>query len=186
MTDEITTQLETMSESSALAALQLLDPLLIVERSGDPSTDGTKYSIVAHSELCRFKMLGMTDANAARALGIAPKTLMAWGERFPQLRRDLQQAAQLATAHVTGMLFGLMSDSGPVALNAIKFWLSSRTDEFKEKAELAITTAAGVGEIENAIRHVYGVELEPKSSGDADDVGSANNYAPQLPAPSDS
>ncbi len=174
MTTALTEKPEALSDSlsnpgraSTLAVLQLLDPLCIATRISVP-TANTKYNALVHSELCRLKMLGFNDKNCAKAIGVLPETLRKWFSRYPQLETDMEQASQLAKAEVATLLFKCMEEPGPVGLNAIKFFLSTRTDEFTEKAKLEVSTSGDTKEIENAIRSVYGIEL-PDSS------------APQLP-----
>jgi hypothetical protein len=53
----------------------------------------------------------------------------------------LEQAAILANAKVARLLFAFMAEKGPVGLNAVKLFLSTRTGEFRENAELQVAGA---------------------------------------------
>jgi hypothetical protein len=49
-----------------------------------------------------------------------------------------------------------MAEKGPVGLNAVKFFLSTRTEEFREKAEVQVT-AASPAALDDAVRGIYGI-----------------------------
>jgi len=138
--------------------LELLDPLSITLRGGGTQNPRDDYGAVAHSELCRFKVLGLSDENCAKAVGIGASTLRRWLDRYPMLRSDMDRVAQLVNAEVAQLLIGFMTDTGPTGLNAVKFWLSTHADEFKEGAEITIKTD-GRDQITKAIRDIYGVSI---------------------------
>lgn len=150
------------ARDSMHSILQLLDPLCIEKRIDPAQSPNTKYGAMIHSELCRLKMLGFSDANCARGVGINPSTLRGWFSLYPMLEQDMQQAAQLAKAEVAQLLFKCMNENGPVGLNAVKFYLSTRAEEFKEKQEVSVRAGDAGEEVENAIRRVYGIELDNK------------------------
>lgn len=73
----------------------------------------------------------------------------------------MQQAAQLTNSEVVQLLIKAMDERGPVGLNAVKFFLSTRTDEFREKADVTVH-ATTPDEVAQAIRGIYGVALDGK------------------------
>lgn len=149
------------AQSTIAAILNLIDPnsvALRVPQSVAPRDPRSKYSALIHAELCRLKVLGLSDANAARAVGISPGTLTDWQQRYPELETDMAQAAQLTTASVAQLLFRTMEGDQPHALNAIKFYLSTRTDEFREKSEVVITKTSKE-ELNIAVQGIFGITL---------------------------
>ena len=160
--------------------LDFLDPLSIGLRIGSTASDHPDtYGAVIHSKLLRLKMLGITDANCAKAAGLNPKTVARWLTRYPMLRIDMDRAEQSAVARAAKRLFELMDDDGPVALNAVKFFLSTHAEEFRERAELHLRAKPDTAELIKAIRDVYDVDMSGPNN-ERSDVAAA-----ELSAPSD-
>ncbi len=137
--------------------LGLVDPVQIAQRIRfDPNARG-KYCPTAHAELCRFKMIGLSTANACKAVGIHRTTLDSWLDVHPALRTDLSKAEQLANAEVAKLLFGCMSEGGPVGLNAIKFFLSTHAEEFRERQILELQSAEDPDIIKKITQELYGL-----------------------------
>jgi hypothetical protein len=149
-----------VDQDTFASILALIDPLSVATRVPTSTTTrpNSKYSAITHAELCRLKVLGLSDANAARAVGILPQTLARWHEEYPELEADMAQAAQLATASVAHLLFKFMEGDQPHALNAVKFWLSTRTDEFREKAEVVVSKTTS-HELNVAVQGIFGITL---------------------------
>jgi len=162
--------------------LDFLDPLSIGLRLGSSVEHQDQYGAVAHSKLLRLKMLGLSDANCAKAAGINRKTLAKWQDRYPMLVADMERAEQLAVVGAARRLFALMGDNGPVGLNAVKFFLGTHADEFREKTELHLRAEPNLAELAEVIRNVYGVQMP--ESGESSDPGSGD-APPGLPAPGD-
>jgi len=150
--------------------LDFLDPLSIGLRLGSTTSNTDRYGAMIHSRLLRLKMLGLSSANCARAAGIAPGTLAKWQNRYPMLTADMDRAGQLAVVGAARRLFELMGEEGPVALNAVKFFLTTHADEFREKAELRLRTDPSATELAKVIRDVYGVEMPEHDDSDGGDA----------------
>jgi hypothetical protein len=109
-------------QSTIGAILNLIDPLSVamrVPQAAQPRSN-SKCSAMIHSELCRLKVLGLSDANAARAVGVTPPMLSRWHEEYPELEADMAQAAQLANAAVARLLFKFREGDQPHALNGCR------------------------------------------------------------------
>lgn len=97
-----------------------------------------KYSAVVHTMLCRLKFLGFSDAEAARGAGIDPQTLKIWQKKMPMLTDDLERYAQLSKTRAATRLMELMDDEGKIALDAVKFFLTSRSPAFREEKHVVV------------------------------------------------
>lgn len=97
-----------------------------------------KYDAEMHARLCRCKFLGLSDRASARACGVGEGTLKNWLEKYPRLKLEMQQAADLANAHAAVLLRGLMEGGGPTALQAIKFFLSTHSREYQPKQKIEV------------------------------------------------
>lgn len=90
-------------------------------------------------DVCRLLSLGLSMENACRAACIPRNTLQLWRDQDPGIDREIKRAKAMAIGAVTKLLRQLMTSTNEaVALNAIKFWLSTRVNEFKEKHEVEI------------------------------------------------
>lgn len=150
--------------------LELTDPLAVTLRGGSLGRPGSKYSPIIHGELCRFKILGLSDAECAKAVGITTHTLRAWFSIYPMLESDLRQAETLAVASVANILQQFMREEGPVGLNAVKFFLSTHSKSFRERGSVAVTVESG-NNFDNLVKRLYGVEIkadEDRTNGPGD------------------
>jgi len=167
--DDLAELLSGESRQNLQQMLELIDPLCIITRIGSTHEQSRDdYGAIIHGELCRMKMLGLSDINAAKAVGLSARQLQRWCDRYPMLKKDLDRAAQLVNAKVAQLLFKMMGEKGPVGLNAIKFFLSTHAEEFRERAEVNLNTHGGLAELESAIRSVYGVDVSLKNERDVD------------------
>jgi hypothetical protein len=141
--------------------LGLIDPVMVFSRIGqDIGQDSrSRYSHVTHASLCRFRMLGLSNVAAAQAIGITPTTLNEWRRKHPMLEADLQQAAQIMNAAVAGLLLKMMEGNSPTAFNAVRFYLTTHAEEFRERAELEVKPADSRADLERAIRSIYGLDI---------------------------
>jgi len=89
------------------------------------------YSCELHAKLCRCKFLGLSDRAAAKMIGLHPSTVTQLKRRYPKLAADMDSAAELANAHAALLLRGLMEGGGPTAFQAVKFFLTTHSPEFK-------------------------------------------------------
>lgn len=154
--------------------MELLDPVCVLSRTQNTNIDDPKYSVMVHAKLCRMKMLGFDHATAAKAVGITHVRLNKWIESSSQLKSDLDQAFALSSANVASILRKLMHEKGPVGLNAVKYFLSARTDEFKERAEVKVDGALTPERIRETIRDIYGVNI---ADGDGTSSSETDNPA---------
>lgn len=143
---------------SMMTALRLTDPVLVYDRVGQIEEFG-KYSNEIHAELCRMKLLGMSNQTAAQAVGISPSTLSKWIREIPQLESDLEQCAAIALSEVSKRLFQLMDTDGPTAFQAVRLFLTTRSEEFREKSEIT-TTHVNQVQMGIAIRQIYGIRQD--------------------------
>lgn len=157
-------------------SLSLLVPVEPQPVRYDDDKSGTKYDAFKHAQLCRMKILGLSDTAAARAVGIAPLTLKNWLERRPKLVFDLAHAAELANAQAALLLRGLMHGNDATAFNAIKLFLTTHSPEYRERTVVEVVPSEP-GEVLDKIRRgMYGIEedqplpdavlLTPASIGD--------------------
>lgn len=115
-----------------------------------------KYNAEMHAKVCRLKFLGLSDAATARALRISPETLNKWRDRYPQLACDMETAKELANAHAADGLKRLMDADGPTAFNAIRFYLTTHSPEFREPT--AVPPAADINVTIQQIRQqIFGL-----------------------------
>lgn len=156
--------------------LELLDPICITQRTNGAVSG--QYNPIIHGKLCRYKMLGLSIANCAKAVGITPQMLYSWLQQHEQLAIDMQQAEQLAVAEIVKLLMAAMNQPGPVGLNAIKFFLSSRTEEFREKRETEVRVVSPA-EIRRVAAQMYGLDDDSP-----DEIeGELSDPVKELPAP---
>jgi hypothetical protein len=156
--------------------LTLLDPVCIAQRICVEPDPQSRYGTLMHAQLCRLKMLGFSDRTCAETAGISPATLRNWREKYTQLVLDMEQAAALASVEVVKLLFRSMSEKGMTGLNAIKFFLSTRTEEFQERTQIEVK-ATTQNELAMAVRALYGVGKEP------DEIEVSANEPLALPIP---
>lgn len=137
--------------------------ILIPEEHGDfggePVPARSKYGPRMHAQLCRMRLLGLADASAARAVGIAPKTLAEWKERWPKLAHDMETAAELANAHAATILQALMRGGGPTAFQAVRFFLTTHSKEFREPETAAPTIDVNVT-LASIRQQIFGLPAE--------------------------
>jgi len=126
----------------------------------------SKYSPLIHSTLCRLRMLGMSNASAARAAGIAPTTLTRWLKQFPKLACDLDRAEQASNGYVMVLLRRIMESDGPTAFRAIRFFLETHSPEFKRRQVLEVQPSDGDEVVRKIGSDLYG--LGEDADGDAD------------------
>lgn len=135
------------------------------------------YNPETHARLCRLKLLGLSDSTAARAVGVPPEKFSEWIRTYPKLRDDIRKAEALSVGQAAALLRAMMHGEGPVALQAVKFFLSTRAPEFKEKTEVEITNVDHES-IRKAIRsNMYGLndESEPPAREPETDNGRAGD-----------
>lgn len=121
-----------------------------------------KYSADMHAKVCRLKFLGLSDAATARALRISPSTMIDWKIKYPQLACDMETAKELANADAAGILKELMDGDGPTAFNAVRYFLSSHSPEFREPSAVPPPTDINVT-IQQIRQQIYGLPPERKS-----------------------
>ena len=140
------------------------------------------YNSETHARLCRLKLLGLSDSTAARAVGVPPEKLSEWVRRYPKLRDDIKKAEALSVGQAAALLRAMMHGEGPIAFQAVKFFLSTRSPEFKEKTEVEISTVDHEA-VRKAIRsNMYG--LSEESEPPAREPETNNGHAGDLTASS--
>lgn len=164
-----------------MAALKdIADESLKILMPIEPHVNGLrpagKYNSLMHARLCRLKMLGLSDANAARALGLSQPTISVWRQRYPKLADDMHTAISLGTAHAAAILQGLMQGGGPTAFNAVRFYLTTHAPEFAEKQHVEIT-----GDVQHTIRTIRSA-LFGLSDASGEEEGGAAASGPILDA----
>lgn len=99
----------------------------------------TRYDLVIHAQIVRFAFLGLANATIAKAVGISPSTLAGWLKDTPKLASDVWQARSLAVSDAALRLRQLMSGNGATALNAVRFFLERRAEEFGDRKHIEVT-----------------------------------------------
>jgi hypothetical protein len=163
--------------------LGLTDPLAVVKRHpmDDRYQDG--YSAVVHAKICRFKLLGMSDKAAAAAAGVGVRKLSNWTKKYPGLEADMAQAEQLTVAEVARMLMEFMGEKGMVGFQAVKYFLSTHSDTFKEESTVNVRTRINDEEVADAVRKVYGIEMHDEhATDDSPGDGESDSQLADLPA----
>lgn len=143
---------------------EMTDLVAITQRVGEDvfrraAVGHRKYTPMIHSKLVKFKMLGMSNEQCARAVKISPDTLSNWIELNPVLAEDMEQASALSVSRAIRRLHEMMNGDGPSAFQAIRFFLSSRTKEFKEKSEVEVRQIDS-REIAVSIQTLYGIAIQ--------------------------
>jgi len=165
--DDIHGSLKAIAGES-LAVLFPPPDLSLVEGGSPPSG---KYDAEIHANLCRMRFLGLSNNAAARAVGIHPSTLSQWLRDRPKLDADMETAGQLSNAHAAMLLREMMKGGGPTALQAVKFFLSTHAEEFRERQTLQIEAGDSL-ELVNAIRtQMYGLPIIDVPAEPMADVG---------------
>lgn len=176
----------------ALAALRgivdaqaaLLMPLEWIDGGTIPANG--KYCLQVHADLCRQKLLGLSDGTAARAVGIRPQTLARWLKVYPRLAHDLEKAAALANAQAAALLRVMMQGTGPTAFHALKLFLETHAPEFRK--DVKVTVEHDFKSIAQQIRaNVYGLPTAASVAGaaevpppEAEDEASEGDDGPRL------
>ncbi len=122
----------------------------------DPNS---KYSPMVHAQLCRMRFLGLNDRECGESVGITANTLKKWLGRYPRLAVEMAQAQKLSMTRAAIRLQQLMLDpNGTVSLNAVKFYLSSQSESFRERQELTIKP--DLSEAVRQIKDMYGLKQD--------------------------
>jgi len=165
-------------------SLQVLFPVEM-PAGGLNRRDG--YSCELHAKLCRCKFLGLSDRASAKMIGLHPRTVSQLKRRYPKLAADMDSAAELANAHAALLLRGLMHGGGPTAFQAVKFFLTTHSPEFKEVQHVDVQV--DVGQTIRRIRTgLYGLPAEPDPAGPGDGPDDSEGLASEpeavaLPSP---
>jgi hypothetical protein len=123
--------------------------------------DGEPYNAETHAKICRLKMLGLNNETVAKAIGVRASMLTEWSQRFPKLKTDLERAEALCVGSAAAILQQLMREGGSTGIQAVKYFLSCRSSEFKERTEVEIRTSMTREEIVRTIRvQMYGIRDE--------------------------
>jgi len=163
----------------ALAELIPIDPGVVLS-GADPRTG---YNGAVHIALCRLRVLGFSNNEAARACGLTPRMLGEWLNLYPKLQADMFRAAELGKSRAASKLFELMGGDGMVAFNAVKFFLSTHSPEFKETQEVRVTSDPK-DVIAQIREQIYGItEDDSFNAGEIIDaeVEEGNKDVPALP-----
>jgi len=114
------------------------------------------YTTTRHAKACQMKILGLSDRETAKIVGVKPKDIQTWREQWPKFDSDLRQAEAISVAFAASVLRKLMAGEGPAALNAIKFFLKTHAEEFRDDTEF--TAKISYQETADIIRNiVYGI-----------------------------
>jgi len=145
---------------------QTLQVLFPVEKPTGGLNRRDAYSCELHAKLCRCKFLGLSDRAAAKMIGLHPSTVTQLKRRYPKLAVDMDSAAELANAHAALLLRGLMEGGGPTAFQAVKFFLTTHSPEFKEVQDVNVHVE--VGQTSRHIRTgLYGLPDQPGDGSDS-------------------
>ena len=129
-------------DSITQAILQDLDPrnaLKLTECVAEPIYHGTGFSEERLIDLCRLIALGQAEENACQAIGLPAETLKRWKDQIPDVKAEINRARHLANAAVMSLFRSMMTCSDPkIALDAMKFFLSRRSKEFREKMDIEV------------------------------------------------
>ncbi len=149
-----------ISESEA-RLLELMVPQSIVPDCADVAYRG-KYNPRMHASLCRMKCLGLSDSEAANAVGVTPQTVKLWRNRYPALAVQMNESSGLAVVYASSVVHRLMAGDGPTAFRAAKFFLDTHTESYKTKkrVEVTIERAETMRQIQ---QDVYGITWKAPS-----------------------
>ncbi len=118
----------------------------------------SKYSPEMHADLCRKVLMGLSQASAAQAAGIAPSTLRDWLAVYPKLSYDLERAAALANAQAAALLRVMMHGTGPTAFHALKLFLETHAAEFRQSTKVEVTH--DLRTLARDIRQMYSLPID--------------------------
>lgn len=139
----------------------------------------SKYCGLIHAQLCRLRFLGFNNHECSQGVGISSGTLQTWLGKYPKLRSDMDRAEQLSKSRAAVRLQELMTENNMTGFNAVKFFLSTHSEPFREKQKLEVTDdrAALIRKIR---QNIYGLsdddsdpavpllEVDVKTEDDAD------------------
>lgn len=129
-------------ERIAKAILDDLNPtnaVKLLDRVMEPIYHSTEFSDDKLIDICRLIALGQSEENACSAAGVPLGTLRRWKDAIPDVKAEILRAKHLSSAAVMGLFRTLMaSKDEKIALDAMKFYLSRRTKEFREKIDLEL------------------------------------------------
>lgn len=138
----------------------------VIDRDVHPSSP---YDALMHAKLCRFRCAGLTLGECAKAAGISPTTLSNWLKRYPRLEADLDRALALSTTRAAMLLQGMMTGNDAVAFQAVKFFLTSRSSAFRERAPKDNAAAKSARDVAVFIREtVFGITEHENNNNDGD------------------
>ena len=126
------------------------------------------------ARILRFRWLGLTAQNAARAAGASAEQLRQWTTANPAFGEALEAALSLSIADAAAKLRSLMLRDDSTGLAAVRFFLESRAEEFKKHAKLDIDVRSRGSMIEDIRRDIYGID-------DAAAAAEADLSAAELP-----
>jgi hypothetical protein len=145
-------------------AQQQIDLLMpIQDIMGGRQSPNSLYGSEIHADLCRKKLMGLSDATAARAVGVTPQTLSHWRRAFPKLAYDMNQATALANAQAAALLQVMMQGPGPTAFHALKLYLETHLSEFQRTAKIEIEH--DFKGIVRQVRDIYGLSGPTRTNG---------------------
>ncbi|MBV6429781.1 MAG: hypothetical protein KIPDCIKN_04356 [Haliscomenobacter sp.] len=125
----------------------------------------------------RFRWLGLSHLNAAKAAGVPLDLFRRWLEEFPALREAMDTVFSLSVADVAAKLRGFMDRTDASGLSAVRFFLEARAEEFQAKARVEVTTPGDARGVVEAIRRdIYGIHdddrgIESGGAGNPDGAG---------------
>lgn len=121
-----------------------------------PLYEGSEFNDDKLIDICRFIAFGLSEQNAARAIGISHETLKRWKKSIPGVAEEMARARYLAVGAVASILRALMvSENEKIALQAVQFYLKTRSREFREKQDIEVEI--DVAKIQEKVRRdLYG------------------------------
>ena len=101
---------------------------------GQPPPPG--YTATRHAKAYQLKILGLNDNEIAKSVGVTHALLRTWRTQWPKFDCDMRRASAMSVAFAATVLRQLMTGDGPAALNAVKFFLRTHSNEFSDDVDL--------------------------------------------------
>lgn len=128
----------------------------LAEQSNNTIGRPTDYSDELREQVKNLCLLGLTDKEICKSIGIAVSTLNLWKQKHPEFMESIREGKEIADANVAKSLYkrACGTDKIPADTRAAQFWLMNRRrqnwtqDQDKQGLSVNVTINRGSTEIE--------------------------------------